>query len=179
MRILFRHFILLTILIIPASIRAELLHGTGMLYDWTWDFSDSSYALYPDSNLYADIFMFMTARTENQDPTSPTWFYVASNYEEGAWITAVPDTSLEDLRVAPENLDDYTSYLPAYTNITYVVRTVEGHYVKFQFTHLHDLPNPEIEYYYQTNGSRILCTIVGTEISTWGRIKKVVLPRSK
>ena len=167
--------VLVIIISLPSGLHAELLHGFGVMNNWAWDFSDSTDAIYPDSNLYTDIYMFITAKANEQDSSSPAPFFVASNYEQGAWITMVPDTSFEDLCEAPENLDDYTSFVHAEPRITYVVRTVEGQYVKFHFSDMSG-PSPVIEYYYQTDGTRILRETIGTEHSTWGRIKKMILP---
>ena len=170
--------LLLIVLIIPSFSSAELLHGYGTMHYWTWDFSDScSVYSSPISPNNVDIMMFMTARMEGDQPSSPTELYVAANYYEGASITAEPDTTLEELCVAPEDSSVYAGYTLARQDLTYIIKTVEGHYAKFQFIDLGG-PVPVIEYYYQTDGSRILSATIGTEESTWGRIKKVVLPSS-
>ncbi len=172
------YLLLLIVLIIPSFSRAELLHGYGTMNYWTWDFSDSCSVYFsPVSPNNVDIMMFMTARIKGDQPSSPTELYVAANYYEGALITAEPDTALEELRVAPEDSSVYAGYSLARQDVTYIVKTVEGHYAKFRLI-LYDEPVPVIEYYYQTDGSRILNATIGTEESTWGRIKKVVLPGS-
>ena len=108
---------------------------------------------------------------QSDQPNSPAFVYVAANYEEGAWITAVPDTSFNDLLFAPEDLSQYDTMMPADFGITYVIHTTEEHYVKFHFLHIFDFSDPVIEYVYQTDGTRKLFDYISTEGSSWGTIK--------
>ncbi len=147
------HLIVLgEILIIPFAANAEIVHGFGHCGLGGWDFSDSA---------AVDLYEGDLSIVYVVDPPIGYWMSATN----GAAVTMVSDSTLEELTTAPQDPSLYDIFLPALLMETYVIRTVEGYYAKFRiFLYL---PAPTFEYYYQPNGSRVL----PVEQSSWGQIK--------
>ena len=89
--------------------------------------------------------------------------------ENGAMVTAILDSTFEELTEAPGDSSLYALILPASIGDTFVILTTEGFYAKLSPLRIE--PWPIIEYVYQPNGSRILVDPVAVEATTWGRVK--------
>ena len=147
------------LLTIGAGANADVISGQGVMTPcWGWDFSAQTSLCVLDM---PDIFVAFI-----DDP--PLGLVVTVT--NPARVVALPDSSFEDLRYAPEDSSAYGYDIPAYVYTTYVARTKEGHYAKFRFLQLpYDLVI--IEYVYQPDGSRRLFNLIGVEGCTWGAIK--------
>jgi hypothetical protein len=148
----------MVLLFVPFKGYSDVISGTGILTWGEWDFSESAPVnCYCGDIMVADVF----------DP--PIGLIVEVPYRPGL-IVCLPESSFQDLKYAPEDTLAYDFEAPAYPNVTYVVRTLEGHYAKFRFTTL-TLQSAVIEYVYQPDGSRRLFDEIATQRQTWGIIK--------
>ncbi len=90
----------------------------------------------------------------------------------GGIYRVIGATTLEDVVEASPNEDDYEIDVCAELGGVYVLRTAEGHYVKFLAR------DRDLLYAYQTNGSRDLDSSVPVKVFSWGKIKALNLPES-
>ena len=93
----------------------------------------------------------------------------------GTWnfatIAMLEDVTFEELEEAPSDETLYIYDHPARLDVTYVVHTTEGHFAKFKFIFLSTYLFSQIEYVYQSDGSRSFVPSVPVERSTWGAVK--------
>jgi len=134
---------------------AGVIHGYAWFEFGSWDFSDSLLVGEHDGDLRI-IYV-----------VSPPIGYQYT-CENGAVARTVPGT-FEDVAEAPEDLSTYEFYGPALLGPVYVLRTAEGHYVKYHMIQV--LPAPLIEYVYQPDGSRVLVDVLPAQSTTWGAVK--------
>ena len=146
-------------LLISFKVHSDVISGTGVLTWGEWDFSESEACDY--------IFCGDITVIDVFDP--PIGLVVSVPYVPGL-IICLPDSSFQDLEYAPEDTLAYGFEVPAYPNVTYVVRTLEGHYAKFRFT-VPTFQSIIIEYVYQPDGPRDLFDRIGTKGQSWGAIK--------
>jgi hypothetical protein len=137
----------------PAS--AGVIHGYAWFEFGSWDFSDSLLVGEHDGDLRI-IYV-----------VSPPIGYQYT-CENGAAARTVPGT-FEDVVEAPEDPSTYEFYGPALLGPTYVLRTAEGHYVKYHMIQVS--PAPLIEYVYQPDGSRTFVAALPVQSTTWGAVK--------
>ena len=154
-------FLALAVLILQAvPILAELHEGVALIHPLnSWDFSESAAVGFADG----DINYSLTFSVGEPLKGSPYWIF--GNYPA---VIAVSDTPYADLTEAPEDTSKYAGGVNVFPDEAYVVRTVEGHYAKFQVIFFEPMT---LEYVYQDDGSRSLSPGTPTEPSTWGRIK--------
>ena len=134
---------------------ATLVHGYAWFGFGSWDFSDSLLVGEHDGDLRI-IYVV--------DP--PIGLQYAC--ENGALARTVPG-GFADVLEAPEDLSTYQSDGPMLFGIVYVMRTAEGHYVKYRL--VTEFPDPLIEYIYQPNGTRFFMDPLQARRSTWGAVK--------
>jgi hypothetical protein len=145
-------------LTIPVS--AEIIEGIGVLEQGCYDFSQQMCVHDWDPGADACILYVV-------DP--PLGYMVAA---AGYGAIAVVDSAFDDVTAAPTDSSAWVIDYPAFTFVTYIVRTAENHYAKFHI--LQFIPIVTIEYAYQSDGSRILkdeITGIRDETTTWGRVK--------
>jgi hypothetical protein len=149
----------IALILTPLEVHSDVISGTGVLTWGEWDFSESEACedMFCGDISVVDVFY------------PPLGLMVCAPYAPGL-IICLPDSSFEDLEYAPEDTLAYSYDAPAYPNVTYVVRTLEGHYAKFRFTVL-TYQSMIIEYVYQPNGSRELFNRTATKRQTWSAIK--------
>lgn len=148
-----------SLVLTPLKVHSDVISGTGVLTWGEWDFSESEAC---DYMFCGDISVI--------DVVDPhLGLIVCVPYVPGL-IICLPDSSFQDLKYAPEDTLAYGYEASAYPNVTYVVRTLEGHYAKFRFTVL-TYQGMIIEYVYLPDGSRKLFGEVATQRQTWGAIK--------
>jgi hypothetical protein len=145
-------------LLISFKVHSDVVSGTAVMTSNEWDFSEA-----------ASVHCFCGDIMVCEIIEPPLGLMVVINYSPGL-IVCLPDSSFQDLMYAPEDTLLYGFQAPAYPNLTYVVRTLEGHYAKFRFTVL-TLHSLVIEYVYQPDGSRKFFDEIATERQTWGAIK--------
>lgn len=92
----------------------------------------------------------------------------------GATGTAYPDSTLEELTMAPP--PPYGSFwMWDDLNTTYVMLTGDGLYVKFASRAFHEIhciyAGVEVEYYVQTDGTPFFTPTLPVQSTTWGQIK--------
>jgi hypothetical protein len=133
-------------------------HGVVQLTNGGWDFSEEK-SVNPFFDPGADFAIAYVV-----DP--PLGYRVQGL--DGARLVMVPDSTFEELTEAPEDPSLYGWDLPGLMGVTYVIRTIEGHYAKFRIL---SLLGHWIEYAYQSDGSRMLAYPTPVERTTWGRIK--------
>ncbi|MDH4038654.1 MAG: hypothetical protein OEX18_15645 [Candidatus Krumholzibacteria bacterium] len=134
---------------------ADVIHGYAWFEFGSWDFSDSLLVGEYDGDL-SIVYVV--------DPPL--------GYVYGCWNGASARTvsgSFEDVLEAPADLSTYETHGLALLGPVYVLRTAEGHYVKYHMIQV--LPAPLIEYVYQPDGSRILVDILPVQNTTWGAVK--------
>lgn len=158
-RIVARILIGISLLLTPLKAHSDVISGTGVLTWAQWDFSESEAC--------EDMFCGDIAVIDVFYP--PLGLVVSAPYAPGL-IICLPDSSFQDLKYAPEDTLAYSYEVSAYANVTYVVRTLEGHYAKFRFTVL-TYQSMIIDYVYQPDGSRELFNRIATKRQTWGAIK--------
>lgn len=153
-----------TILHLPDVVRAGVVSGIVVLPSGAFDFSEQTspaFALDPSADILAAYVV---------DPIEG--FFVNARF--GATIAALPGVDYADLAEAPSDSSLYTDFIvPAAYNVTYVVKTQEGHYAKFRFVSL----VAAIEYSYQPNGSRILVDATPAKAISWGQLKAIYFRR--
>ena len=88
-----------------------------------------------------------------------------------ATIAMLEGVPFQDVDEAPSGETLYEYGQPAELDVTYVVQTTEGHFAKFRFIVLGEFEFPQIEYVYQSDGSRNFVDAVPVERSTWGAVK--------
>lgn len=142
----------------PAN--AELVHGYALFTFGSWDFSDSMMVGEHDGDLRI-IYVV--------DPPIG-WQYTCENGAVARTVTG----SFEEVAEAPADLSTYSGRGPALPGPVYVLRTGDGNYVKYHITFV---PEPFIEYVYQTNGTRYFVDAVAIRESTWGAVKAVYRTR--
>jgi len=150
--------LLATSLAITSTAHAELIHGYTNLWNGGFDFS--AQATTNDFDI-GDVFLFHIF-----DP--PLGWRLASFQSNG--ILGVSD-SLDGVTTAPADTTQYGDLLEVMTGITYVVRTRDGLYAKFEFLVWEPWVTAQIEYYVQMDGSRDLDSTVPVESTSWGRVK--------
>jgi hypothetical protein len=152
-----RPVVLCVIAIVGSStpVRAGVVHGYAWFEFGSWDFSDSLLVGEHDGDLRI-IYVV--------DP--PIGYQYTC--ENGALARTVSAT-FEEVVEAPADLSTYGVRGPALIGPVYVLRTAEGHYVKYHMIAV--VPAPLIEYVYQPNGSRILVDALSVRQSTWGAVK--------
>jgi hypothetical protein len=142
--------------------RAEIAHGFADITVEGFDFSEQvlAHAMDPATDI---VIAFVV---------DPPLGYMLFSCNNSSLMIAVPDTTLEDLMEAPEDLGSYGCDGQVVVDRTYVIATSDGVYAKFAvrtFTESDRI----IEYYVQTDGSRNLVDPVATEVTTWGRVKSL------
>jgi hypothetical protein len=143
------------VLLSNVPVFAGLVHGYAWFEFGSWDFSDSLLVGEHDGDLrIIDVV----------DP--PIGLQYAC--ENGALARTVPG-GFDDVLEAPEDLSTYQPDGPVFFGIVYVMRTGEGHYVKYRLIAEH--PAPLIEYVYQPNGTRFFLEPLQVRRSTWGAVK--------
>ena len=146
---------------IPA--RSEIVAGVATVYVG-WDFStqtsiDCTFLPQAGCDIAIDYIV---------DP--PLGLYVSGVYT--ATIAMLEDVAFEEMEEAPSDETMYQYLHPARLGVTYVVQTNEGHFAKFRFTALPPfVVDVQIEYVYQSDGSRNFVDAVPVERSTWGAVK--------
>ena len=151
---LFMLFVLL-----PVSSWAGVIRGDGCLGGiYAWDFSDSVAVEWGSD----DLLLFRGFDGSGQHIE----IAIAPH-----GVAMLPDSAYKDLSYAPEDLSRYETEQELRILTTYVVRTAEGNYAKFQIL-LDDCNGLfHIEYSYQPNGSRCLVDVIAIQDRTWGTIK--------
>jgi hypothetical protein len=151
--------IVVLVLLWPATTRAELHEGTGVLVPAGvpagWDFSAEA-SVPPDS---ADVMMIYVV-----DPPPLRDIFTSIN---GTVFVALFEP-YEEVTEAPEDSSQYFYEVLISPDVTYIAFTPEGHYAKFR---LLDYWRTAIEYAYQDDGRRNLTPGSPIESSSWGRIK--------
>jgi hypothetical protein len=96
--------------------------------------------------------------------------YVLAGY---SWhsLYFVPDSTLDGVTEAPADTMLYSNRLDIVLDGTYIVRTIDGLYAKFQMLTWDPYGLADFEYYVQMDGSRNLDSSVPTRRTTWGRLK--------
>ena len=167
-----------TIVADGSVIRAEVVHGFADLFDYRGsggditaaiDFSTQELFRVDSTNSqHADL---VAVIPENGDPCNCFTSLMSFN---GATGRQVADTTLYDLTTAPEL--PYCCFSRPELDVTYVLRTADGLYVKFAVLSFgaDDLcvaGGATIEFFVQTDGSPYFGSFVPVESSTWGRVK--------
>ena len=136
-------------------------------WDAVWDFSDSTVTFLPNGDLY----WFEDTALLSQVLPGSGQMYFSGN--EPAVMTIGPiDSTYGQLTSAPVDVGQYVDFLIASPGIVYVLRTVEGNYVKFKVDNFGG-GGITVEFTYQDNGSRVLAQSLATGLTTWGRIKSL------
>jgi len=141
---------------------ADLAHGFTDLAGAGFDFSEQKSYPPPAPNYPVDI-SFAIVVDPPLGPMLATWW--------GSHILAVPDTLVEDITTAPEDVGFYhLDAVPVY-NRAYVFKTGDGFYVKFAFRSEFS-GDAIIEYFVQMDGTNNLRDdMVPVRPSTWGAVK--------
>ena len=144
---------------LTTSVAAEIIEGTAVLEQGCWDFSQQQTVVDWDPSADACILYVV-------DP--PLGYMVTA---AGYGAISVVDSAFDDVTSAPTDSSAWVFDYPAFTFVTYVVRTAENHYAKFRL--VDGVVIPTIEYAYQPDGSMNLDTGVPVEATTWGSIKEL------
>jgi len=152
--------------VFPLSAHADLHIGTGhLLSEGGWDFSDSSYSI---GTTAWDFGFVVTVATEAARSPIQGEELVA-NWYLGAGVQYAPNgVPFDSLLVAPDSF--YTDVVLAWSFHSYFIRTQEGHYARVELQGLGDYPL-QFRFVYQDDGTTNLDITVGTEPTTWGRLK--------
>jgi hypothetical protein len=145
-------------LILPPESRAELVHGFADLCDGGFDFSNQESTVGGD----ADVELY--------NIFEPPLGWRIVGFQPHA-IAVVPGSTLEIVTEAPSDTTMYWDMREVFLGTTYVVRTVDGFYAKFQITDWQPWLAANFEYYVQMDGSRNLDSSVPVYPTTWGRLK--------
>jgi hypothetical protein len=146
--------------------QARLHSGMAHIHwDAVWDFSDSSVTFLPNGDLY---WVETTALLHQASQGSEQMWFTAN--EPAVMTIGSIDSTYGELTSAPVDVGQYVDFLVASPDIVYVLRTVEGNYVKFRI-HAFVGGGITVEFTYQDNGSRVLAQSMATGLTTWGRIK--------
>lgn len=141
----------------PSMASGDLVQGIGAFEFGCWDFSEEQSVHDWDPGADACIAYVV-------DPPLG-WMVSAAGFGEIAPV----DSAFDDVTTAPADSSAWVIDYPAFTFVTYVVRTAENHYAKFRI--LEFIPIVTIQYAYQPDGSGNLDTTVPVEETRWGRIK--------
>jgi hypothetical protein len=145
--------------IVPQSARGKIHTGLGRLEGW--DFSDSTVA-----STEWDIDLMVVLQLAEHATSAGIYWIVAPN-----GVALMPsDSTYEVLTMAPEYPSGYLGALNMVPYRTWVCRTREGCFAKFQFLGESIV---EFEYTYQDNGTRYFRDGVPVADTTWGKIKEL------
>ncbi len=148
-----------------STARAALVHGDVDIAFGGFDFSEQR-LLPPGVNPKTDLIYAVVV----SPPLGPM-FYTGINY---SYILAVPDSTLDQVTVAPEDSSVYSMDAVPVLGRTYIVKTSDGFYAKFALREFTPDIVVRIEYYVQMDGTNNLdTTTVPVEQVTWGRIKSL------
>jgi len=152
------------------SVRAEIIHGIVALHP--------TYVMgWPDPMVWHDGFDFETQSVVvyTTDSSDLSWSEVvpdaeATLFPHNAAGIQVVNVPLDELDAAPVIPADYFAERLVSPTAVYVMRTGQGHYVKFA-QHFPDKGDLTIEYYVQMDGSPNFGPALPVQPTTWGRVK--------
>ena len=147
-----------------STARAALVHGDVNIAVDGFDFSEQRLVPSGGNSEEMDLMYAVVV----SPPLGPM-FYTGINY---SYILAVPDSTLDQVTVAPEDSSVYSMDAVPVLGRTYIVKTSDGFYAKFALREFTPDIVVRIEYYVQMDGTNNLdTTTVPVEQVTWGQIK--------